>query len=484
MPSLIPSDMVVLMDASVRGNVTFLGSLPQENSPIDVAGLLTQAVTLDQPNADSLGIAAGPGAILGGSGAPLFATPTWFDMPSQALSLPLTIFGIMRGDGASDLFELSTNVAAAVGVRLNSDVGGVTVHGTAGIQTASAPANWMSDNKARRFCLRIVGLAPGDITLNVDGVPVPLVGGGVAAGQGAIPTVGTVGASHGGANPTTGAVGFLGYCNRIITPLEETFLLAYCSSSSPVSALPRWYFPPPGEPTSRNFIITGDSIPVGNSTVAVGVDAPQYAFVARAMSILGSRFKGGITGNVAIDGTRITLNDGAGFSALNQWIANGVPLIDPTMVNVGVIASGTNDLNFFAPSSILTASADALTMLGMMQTCAGQFVTDLTGIPNGPHYVIPQSIPGTSSARFNTHLQYRANTLWRQGNNLSRLSTPNARVVLNDIGSGADPLLGSLIDPGFIPEPSYDTLSPIHPAKPGHEHWAGLLVRLLLSLGL
>src|ERR1700682_6315323 len=244
----LPSDMIVFVDGSRPARFSRTGPRAGARSRLDTSGPTGQASFAFEPVYDRYNCGAGPAVLFGGSGAPSFIEPSYFDMPSFAMAIPFTLVCLARSDGAAVLAEGSANVGASVGVRLASSTAPtIAIRGPGGLQTADATAGaaWDTDNTARALVLTYDGTAGGAV-LTANRVGVPLSFGGVASGAGAIPTIGRIGADHAGANALTGGMAFFGIVpGRVVSAPEAASIAAYLAQF--------WYAPPPGAVT-RNTI--------------------------------------------------------------------------------------------------------------------------------------------------------------------------------------------------------------------------------------
>lgn len=483
---LLPSDMTVIFDASNAASLAVNSSPVTDGWRVDAAGaLLTQATAGSRPTYDRFALAKGPGILFGGAGAPRYSEPTFLNKASSTFQTPFSITCFVRGDGTGTVFEHSADVTAGQGVLLGTDTSALSIHGPSGLARFTAPAGWNSSNVGQIVTIECDGTIAGTTVRVNNGTPVVLtpVGGSVDPGVGTTTVIGFIGQDHAAATPLTGAVGWLGTIwGRVQTAAERANIQTYLTQNGLVKLRSSWYLPPAGQSVSVNLQTFGDSISVAHGAQDATNDTLciPFAYGNRAASVLGSRCAGGTAKNFGLSSARLT-NFVVVNPVLTQWTGNGVPGIVPGITNVNNVEGGVNDTLDLNPTTVETAQSSAVTIYSRWVTVINQMVSDLNGVAGGPHYIIVNTItPGFGDefyilARILCNLQLQRDA--------AALGTTNVKIVMNPIGS--DALLGSQVNVNFVPSPAYEFGGdPVHPAKPGHEHWGGHLAAVLLSLGL
>jgi hypothetical protein len=485
---MIPSDMIVPLDASNVSTLSVYNAPTFDGWRIDATTYgLIQATPANRPTYDRFTLCGGPAILFGGSGAPLYNEPTWLT-GTVSFQIPFSITCFMAGDGVSVPFEVG-NVGTGVGVKLGTDVAALTVRGTGGTATFTAAGGWNSSNKGQLLTITCDGTKAGTTIQTSDGVAVALASAGVDPGvtaPGSQPIV--VGADHATANPLTGEIGFFGVIwGRVQSGAETTEIQKTLTSRGLIALASSWYLPPPSEAKRVNMIAGGDSIGFGHLTNTLVDDPtdPPYAYPNMAASVLGSRYgTSGVANNFALSSALLTL-----FVTVNpvitQWTGLGVPAIVSGMTNVAVLEGGVNDTLAINPTTFAAMQSCANTLYTRWVTLVTQVVSDLNGVPGGPHYIVVNTItPGYAASGAGVLYQaarWQANIQLKQ--KIASLGTANVRIVLMPIG--LDPLLSSYQNPAFVPNPAFKAAGdPVHPSKAGHRHWGGKLGKLLLSLGL
>jgi len=472
---MLPSDLHVWYDASQSDNVRFNGTACAPQSSVDTAGLLVQPTSGDQPNFDDLSLAYGPGIILGAQGSPDASShATYLNIPSFSLGIPFSIVFFGAIDGDSCVFEMSAgaNVGSSQGVKLtSSNSTTVTVHGPSGTQTANAASGWFSDNSSHVIVLTCDGTTT---SLYMDGSPVTLTPAGSAPGTGSITVTGVLGATQAAGSFSTGMTGFFASVNRVLSNSEITENVQdYFTSSL------SWYISKPSSVTI-NLLGGGDSIAVGHGTEPTDGASIPYAFLNMTAKVLGARAQGGVTGNQAVSSARLT-NPVPVTPVITQWTSSCVPLVVSGITNLFSLEGGINDCSDNVPANNAQARSNAALIWGYYNTVIAQVVSDLNGIAGGPHYVLCNTITPSANSNYMAKQIYLINQYIRQ--RCAGYSTSNVKVILMDIGLGGDAVMGNVLDVGYTFKPAYGG-DPLHPAKPGHRRWGGVMAKKIISLGL
>jgi hypothetical protein len=464
----LPSDMTVYIDGAQPSLYTLGGVRAGDLSLIDTVGVLgiTQSTPANQPTFDRYNVGAGKAVIFGGYGAPKFSTPTFFNVGSNQFQIPFSRTVAMRGDGVATAIEWSANVTAGQGMLLGTDTAAITIHGSSGSASFTAPAGWNSSNVSQVNTLTCDGTIAGTI-LEVNGVAVTLtpVGGSVDPGVGSATITGFIGQDHAGATPLTGGIAFDGCIwGRVQSAVETANIQAYLAQTN--------YFAPGGA-TSRNTICIGDSFSVGFFTQ--DTDATDFGFYQRALQILGSRF--GSPNNFGEGGAVLT----GGFPSIQfQWVSGGgSAALVSGMPNIVFMDGGINDITADNPLTPDAAATSGINTAAKIQTVVGDVASSMLGLAGGPHYIFVPTIILSSASSFQQKARRVCNDIVRA--NYLNWGNSNAIPVLIDVGAD-----GGLSAPGteLLVTPYYNVGNPEHPVKTGQDRWAAIEGRAVLSLGL
>ena len=473
----LPLGVTMLLDATQPSTIQLLGSTPLPGSNVDTWGIAIKTGA-NQPIYDPIGLAGGPSIVFGGQGAPLVSTPSWLVLASNAYSFPCTIFGVISCDTDSTMFELSSNSSSSPGISLrSSNTATVIATNGSGTMTATAPATWASDNALCYFELYCDGTKAGT-TLRKNGVPVALTPSGSDPGGGPFTTIGYVGADHAQATPSSMRWGCLGVSVGQWSSSDRAQFDAWARA--------RWRIPPLTG-AARYVQGIGDSIMAANGVNVVSVETKAYSFLNRACDWMGANWKANFN-NWAVSGAQM---GGAVAARDIPWqITNRfIPNLVNGQVNIGVLQGGINDFNvaLAQASTWFSQFNNTNTVNGYWNTDALAMTAALAAVTGGlTQHLFVMTITydaSTSVTAYQDQARQFTNAYIRSTYPVWVASAASP-VLVHLVDGGADYLLGQPNGANVFSQNTNYFVDNEHPAKPGHDRYASLLMNAFLRAGL
>jgi lysophospholipase L1-like esterase len=286
------------------------------------------------------------------------------------------------------------------------------------------------------------------LTLERDGVSIPLTTNATAPGTGAITTVGTAGSSHSLGSPIIGAVGRLYAYTSQLSIAQKSAVYTDCQS--------KWPLAPTSGAQVWNTLVFGDSF----LSIATGVSNNFSRMVIGRLLAYRGNFVFGTPTMGAISGTFLVQN----ASNINGQIA-GSTAFSSALPNLVIVNGGVNDIN---------GSRTAVQIIADWGTVAASIAAKCA-TAGGVNHVVIQTItyndPTKEAVRLAANIGIRAA--------LAGYSTANAIFHLCDMGG--DAMLGSK---GTTVQTPYFWTDGLHPSALGYERWYGLLAQTLAAAGI